>query len=198
MYIFLGMCKWVQVSEKSDPLELELEAVASHPVWVLGIKLGFSARTACALLNCWAISPTVPLCFGCCFEIGSHIVQAGLKVAEIGFELLSSCLYLLNVGIVPARLVIDAYHHTQLWLAMRKVIYFLLLFMFSRTLIIVSPLGMLHVWANWFLFLFLKLSLEGKWKVVQFCWNLSLHHWTFCMRCMSSAFWATCVMSLLA
>lgn len=21
-----------------------------------------------------------------------------------------------------------------------------------------------------------QLSLEGKWKVVQFCWNLSLHH----------------------
>lgn len=30
----------MQVSERLDPLELELEAAVSHPIWVLRIKFG--------------------------------------------------------------------------------------------------------------------------------------------------------------
>jgi hypothetical protein len=33
----------------SDPQELELQVVVSHPTWVLGTKLRFSSRTAFGL-----------------------------------------------------------------------------------------------------------------------------------------------------
>lgn len=50
------MCAYVQVSalecksQKSlDPLELDLHVVVSHLMWVLGTKLGSSARAVSAL-----------------------------------------------------------------------------------------------------------------------------------------------------
>jgi|UPI0000F4FFFE hypothetical protein len=35
--------------EVLDPLELELQAVLSYPLWVLGIKIRSSGRAACVL-----------------------------------------------------------------------------------------------------------------------------------------------------
>lgn len=44
----------------SDPLELELEAVAGHMMWALGTKLGSSGREGGAL-KCQPLSgPSVP------------------------------------------------------------------------------------------------------------------------------------------
>lgn len=40
----------------SDPLVLGLQAVESHPLWVLGTKLKSRVRAA-SVLNCWSISP---------------------------------------------------------------------------------------------------------------------------------------------
>lgn len=47
----------------SDPLELELEVVATCLVWVLGTEFGSSGRTA-GTLNHWASSPAgdTPTC----------------------------------------------------------------------------------------------------------------------------------------
>lgn len=44
-------CRHLWKPEVSDSLELELQEFGSHPIWVLGIKLGFSAGT----LIFWAI-----------------------------------------------------------------------------------------------------------------------------------------------
>jgi hypothetical protein len=48
MYSVLQGCmhehKHVNIFGVSDPLELELQEVVRYPVWVLGAKLGSSAR----------------------------------------------------------------------------------------------------------------------------------------------------------
>lgn len=42
-------CRCLERSEVSDPLELELQVVVNHAVWVLGTKLGSFARAVSAL-----------------------------------------------------------------------------------------------------------------------------------------------------
>lgn len=46
----------VEARETLDPLGLELQAVVSHLMWTLQIKLQQSTR-AKITLNCWATSP---------------------------------------------------------------------------------------------------------------------------------------------
>ena len=49
---FVDLCSGHRSQKKiSEPLELELQVVVSHPVWVLGTKLGSSARATNAF-NC--------------------------------------------------------------------------------------------------------------------------------------------------
>lgn len=46
----------------ADPLELDLKAVASHPMWVLRPEPGSFARAA-VVVNCGVISPGLVPCF---------------------------------------------------------------------------------------------------------------------------------------
>ena len=47
-----GACR--DQKRTSDPRELELQAVVSHSVWMLGTELRSSARAMCTL-NLWAL-----------------------------------------------------------------------------------------------------------------------------------------------
>lgn len=63
IYFYLGICLCVCVGcvyicecsahgeqkRTFDPVELELQVVVSHPMWVLGTRLGSSSRAVCAL-----------------------------------------------------------------------------------------------------------------------------------------------------
>lgn len=56
-FIIMGLCvcTWIQVSWRPkalDPLELEIQMVISHPLWVLRTKFKSSAR-AVPTLKCW-------------------------------------------------------------------------------------------------------------------------------------------------
>lgn len=70
----------------SDPLELDLQAVVRHPMWVLvtlATKPRLSARAASAL-NYRAISPELPVVCFFVFETGTYfIAQAGLEFVTL-------------------------------------------------------------------------------------------------------------------
>lgn len=46
-----GGTSWYQ-KKLSDPLELELQVVMSHPMWVLGTEFELPAKTECVLHFC--------------------------------------------------------------------------------------------------------------------------------------------------
>jgi hypothetical protein len=63
---------WWRPESVLDPLEQELQAVVSFPMWVLGTKLRSSGKAANAV-SCWVISPISPniylLCLCVCLDV---------------------------------------------------------------------------------------------------------------------------------
>jgi hypothetical protein len=56
------VCMWVQVPVEAKALahlKLELPAVVSYLMWVLGTELRCSKRVVCALQHCWTASPAL-------------------------------------------------------------------------------------------------------------------------------------------
>lgn len=54
--VLMNVDIWVDWKRVSDPKELELQAIVSHPVWMQGVEPGSSERVVLAL-NLWASSP---------------------------------------------------------------------------------------------------------------------------------------------